>query len=326
MSEQATLRDTLSDALDNYEAPVETVTETPQETASEHTERLRDDVGRFTKAESTEAEKPLEAVETPIEVPKTPRPTSWKKDYEQDWEKLPPNIQSYLNEREGQYAQGVSTYKNQWDSAQPIYEAIQPFMPELQQHNINPAQWIQNLGNAHRTLAMGSPEQKVQMFAKLATEYGVNLQALTGQQFDPQFSQLANELNQVKNQWNQFQTQREQEQQAALNADIQAFAATAPHFEELKPTMTKLLQSEVAGSLKEAYDKALRLHDDLWQKAQAEQAKQAAAEHQKELALKKAKAVSPKSTSPTATMNGSGGKKGIREALEESFDSVGNLI
>ena len=69
-------------------------------------------------------------------------------------------LQEYIMQREQDYAKGVSTYKSQWDQAAPIYEAMQPFIPILQEHNIQPQQWIQNLGRAHQVLAMGSPEQK----------------------------------------------------------------------------------------------------------------------------------------------------------------------
>ena len=324
---ETTLRDTLSEALENYEAtpePVVNADPVVTETETEKADRLRDEAGRFAK----KPEEEIQADPAPVveEKPKTPRPSSWKKDYEQDWEVLPDRIREYINEREGQYAKGVSTYKNQWDQAQPIYEAVAPFIPELQQYGIQPGQWIQNLGNAHRTLALGSPEQKLEMFSKLANEYGVPLQALTGQPHDPQFSMLAQELNQIKNQWNSFQTQQQQAEQAALNAEIAKFAESAPHFESVKPTMAQLLQSGVATDLKTAYDKAIRLHDDLWNQQQAEHAKAEEAKRLADLAAKKAKAVSPKSASPTGSMNAGSGKKSLRDQLSESMESMSGLI
>lgn len=325
---ETTLRDTLSEALENYEASAPVVNE-PVETESAKAERLRDEAGRFAKAEQEVKENSQEKTGTSFpkpEKPKPPRPSSWKKDYEADWETLPDRIREYINEREGQYAKGVSTYKSQWDQAQPIYEAVAPFIPELQQYGIPPQQWIQNLGIAHRTLALGTPEQKLEMFSRLATEYGVPLQALIGGQADPQFSMLAQELNQIKNQWNTFQTQQQQAEMAVLNNEIAKFAAEHPHFEAIKPTMAQLLQSGVATDLQSAHDKALRLHDDLWQQQQAEQAKTDEAKRQAELAAKKAKAVSPRSSSPTGNMNTSGGKKSLREALEESMANVSGMI
>ena len=320
------LRDQLAAALEQH---TETQTEEIASQSSEVTEetgRTRDDQGRFkAKQEETEnKEQSAAQVENQSENERKaiPRPSSWKKDYEQDWETLPDKIREYINEREGQYAKGVSTYKNQWDQAQPFYEAVQPFIPELQQYNINPAQWIQNLGNAHRTLVLGTPDQKLQMFAQLANQYGIPLEALTGQQANPQFSMLANELNQIKNQWTTFQQTQQQQEQAALNNEIQTFAANAPHFEALRETMAQLLQSGMAEDLQGAYDKAMRLHDDIWQQQQAEQAKAAELERQKALSAKKAKAVSPKSASPTGMQTSGTGKKSLRDQLAESVESV----
>ena len=315
---QATLRDSLEAAFEEH-------TEQPAETVERH----RDETGKFAKR----PEETTETVETPAETQPLepeperkaiPRPSSWKKDYEQDWETLPDRVREYLNEREGQFAKGVSTYKNQWDQAAPIYEAVQPFMPELQQHGLNPTQWIQNLGNAHRTLALGTPEEKMQMFARLATEYGVPLQALTGQQgYDPQFGMVTQKLSQLENQLSTWQQQQAQQEHAALQKQIDDFKVNAPHFEAVRDTMGHLLQSGLASDLQTAYDKAIRMNDDLWNQQQAEQARAAEAEKARAIAEKKAKAVSPKSASPTGAMNGGGGKKDLRSQLMDAFDVHG---
>ena len=86
--------------------------------------------------------------------------------------------------------------------------------------------------------------------------------------------------------------------------------------------MAGLLQSGVAKDLKTAYEKAIRLHDDIWQQQQADAAKAEAAKRQAALVQKKAAAVSPKSSSPTGAMVSGGGKKGLRETLSEQFDAV----
>jgi hypothetical protein len=310
---ETTLRDTIESAIEQHVEPDTGIT--------------RDESGKFAKAEPTpKAEPEAKVAEPPVVEPpiKTvPRPSSWKKDYEQDWDTLPERIREYINEREGQYAKGVSTYKSQWDQAQPLYEAIQPFMPELQKYNIQPSQWIANLGNAHRTLALGTPEQKVQMFARLANEYGVPLQAITGQgQPDPQFSILAQELNNLKNEWQTTKAQTEMTETAIMQAQIEEFKAHAPHFEAVRETMAKFLQNGMAEDLPGAYEKAIRYHDDVWREVQAQQAKEAEAARQAEIQAKKAKAVSPRSGSPTGQTNASGGKKSLRDQLSESVAAV----
>lgn len=308
---QTTLREQLETAVEQHEAPEAT----PQAES-----RPRDEVGRFAPKETPE---PATAPAAPVVKP---RPSSWKSEYEEHWSKLDPTIQDYIVKRESDYAKGVSTYKQNWDQAAPIYEAIQPFMPVLQQHNIDPKTWITSLGNAHQVLAMGSPQEKAQMFAKLATDYGVNLQSLNGQQADPQFSMLAQELNQLKNQWTQFHSSQQQVEQQLIQSEIQRFSTDKPHFEAVRDTMAGLLQSGMADTLQAAYDKAIRLHDDIWQQQQAEaqqaQAKAEAEARQQTVTQARAKAVSPRSSSPTGMMSSGNGKKGLRETLSEQLEQA----
>lgn len=315
--EPISLRDTIESAIIE-ETPVES-TETAVEAPK--SDKVRDESGKFAKTSITDDNA---TIETPVET--KPRPSSWKKDYEEQWGQLDPTLQDYIGQREADYAKGVSTYKNQWDSAAPLVQAIEPFMPLLQQHDIEPSTWISNLGKAHATLAMGSPEQKMQMFAQLANDYGVSLNGLTGQGSDPQFAMMAQELNQVKNQWNQFQSQQERLEQNQLQNEIYSFQNDKPYFEEVRETMAGLLQAGMADDLQSAYDKAIRLQDGVFQKVQAEQANKSEADRHAKVAQAKAKALSPKSATPTASMSSSGKGASIRDSLMESFEKSGSII
>jgi hypothetical protein len=319
--EPISLRDTIESAIieETPLASTETAVEAPK------SDRVRDDSGKFAKASVTDDNDfGLETESAPVET--KPRPSSWKKDYEEQWGNLDPTLQDYIGQREADYAKGVSTYKNQWDSAAPLMQAIEPFMPLLQQNNIEPSTWISNLGKAHATLAMGSPEQKMQMFAQLANDYGVSLNGLTGQGSDPQFAMMAQELNQVKNQWNQFQSQQERLEQNQLQNEITSFQNDKPYFEEVRETMAGLLQAGMADDLQTAYDKAIRLQDGVFQKVQAEQVKTTEADRHAKVAQAKAKALSPKSATPTASMSSSGKGASIRDSLMESFEKSGSII
>jgi hypothetical protein len=170
---------------------------------------------------------------------------------------------------------------------------------------------------------MGNPEQKLEMFAQLANEYGVNLSGLTGQSgFDPQFSQLAQELSQIKNQWNQFQSHQEQAEQQSLLNEISSFSQDKPYFDEVRETMAGLLQSGMADDLQTAYDKAIRLNDDVFQRVNAGQAQKSEAAQREKVAAAKAKVLSPKSTTPTASAS-SGGKSAssAREAIMAAMEA-----
>ena len=323
LEEPISLRDTIENAIESTEPEV-TETTSQEVTESFKTEKPRDEHGKFAKSSQNASDDVTKAFadNNEQEVAVKPRPSSWKKDYEEHWGKLDPTLQDYIQQREADYAKGVSTYKNQWDMAAPIVEAMRPFQEILQQNNVNPAQWISNLGNAHAKLVYGTPEQKLNTFAQLANEYGVNLGQLTGQQgYDPQFSNLAQELNQIKNQWSSFQSQQEMMEQTQLQSEIASFKDDKPYFEEVRETMAGLLQNGMANDLQSAYDKAIRLNDDVFQKVQSHQSGKSEAAQREKVAAAKAKVLSPKSTTPTAS-TGNGGKSAssAREAIMQAME------
>ena len=324
LEEPISLRDTIENAIESTEPEV-TETTSQEVTESVKTEKPRDEHGKFAKSSQNASDEVTEAFDdnNEQEVVVKPRPSSWKKDYEEHWGKLDPTLQDYIQQREADYAKGVSTYKNQWDMAAPIMESIRQFEPLLQHHGVAPQQWISQLGNAHAKLVMGSPEQKLETFAQLANDYGVNLGQLTGQSgYDPQFSQLAQELNQIKNQWSSFQSQQEMMEQTQLQGEIASFKDDKPYFEEVRETMAGLLQNGMANDLQSAYDKAIRLNDDVFQKVQSQQTGKSEAAQREKVAAAKAKVLSPKSTTPTASA-GNGGKSAssAREAIMQAMEA-----
>ena len=324
LDEPISLRDTIENAIDSSESQVAENTTSQEASESPKTSRPRDESGKFTKSQPEADVQEIEALEAQDEEKPAvkPRPSSWKKDYEEHWGKLDPQLQDYIQQREADYAKGVSTYKNQWEQAAPILESLNQFQPLLRQYGVAPQQWITQLGNAHASLVTGTPEQKMQIFQQLANDYGVNLGSITGQTgYDPQFSSLAQELNQIKNQWGQFQQQQEAMEQTQLRSEIDSFKADKPYFEEVRETMAGLLQSGMADDLQSAYDKAIRLNDDVFQKIQSEQTRTSEAAQREKVAQAKAKVLSPKSTTPTGSAtSGSKTASSAREAIMAAME------
>ena len=124
----------------------------------------------------------------PQEQAPAPKLTTWKKDFIPLHEKLDQGLPltpdearrlaQYNIQRESEYATGISMRKDRATRLESVEKAIEPFLPLLQQHNVTPDRWIQSLGQAHQTLAMGTPEQKLQAFQRLANDYGINLGAV----------------------------------------------------------------------------------------------------------------------------------------------------
>jgi hypothetical protein len=323
LEQPESLRDVIENAVETVESPTTEETTSQEASESPKSSRARDESGKFTKTQPEADTQEIEALES-IEEEKPqvkPRPSSWKKDYEEDWGKLDPRIQDYIQQREADYAKGVSTYKNQWDSAAPILESLRQFQPLLQQYGVAPQQWITQLGNAHAQLVTGSPQQKMAIFQQLANDYGVNLNDAGGQMgYDP-YAPILQKLNQIENQWGSFQAQQEAMEQTQLRSEIDSFKADKPYFEEVRETMAGLLQNGMADDLQSAYDKAIRLNDDVFQKVNAEQAQKSEAARQEKVAQAKAKVLSPKSTTPTAS-SGNGGKSAssARDAIMQAFE------
>ena len=321
-------------------------------------ERERDADGKFLPKAEAGATKPAEPVPTaakihkaapadpavaqaPIEPvapvkPRPPRPSSWKKEYWDHWDKLDPALAEYMHTRESQFAQGVSTYKAEAEAAKPLMEALQQFTPELKQHGVEPTKWITELGHVHRTLALGAPQQKLETLARVAQAYGVPLQAL----YDPQAQQQY--LAQGQHQrplppppHQQMLTRAEAEKlfqekylEQSSTQELDRFAADAvnhPHFDEVRNTMSGLLQANLADDLESAYQAALRLpaHANLYEADQqqvraAEEQRRKDAEAQRVLKAK-AKAVSPSSATPSGP--GSEEKaKGLRSSIAAAFE------
>lgn len=332
------------------EAVQPAATEVPiGETDEQRTERLRDEKGRFAEGKvkpeakpakaETQPAKPIETKPAAVPTPKIQKPDSWKKEYQADWDALTPRQQEYVKAREDQYFKGISTYQQEWKGAKPLLDAIAPFMPELEAHNIKPDEWVKNLGQAHYTLAKGSPQQKLQMFAQLSRDYGVPLQAL----FDPQIAQqyVQQTIQQPIQQQARAAPQqdigslvRQELMTAKLNDEIASFETAKdaagnslhPHYSMVRDDMALLLEAGKAQDLKSAYSMALRLHDDLFEAEQESKRKADDTARQeaqrKAVAAAKGSAVSVRSATPASA--GAAPKKGIRAQLEEAYDQHAN--
>lgn len=279
--------------------------------------------GKFVAKEETQAEEPAEEP-----VWKRP-PSSWKRDYHEVWQTADPRLQEYAYKREEEMRAGIEPLRSKAQFADQINEAIQPYMNTIQGLGIDAPRAIKALMEADHALRYSPPDQKRAYLANLARQYGIDLGdtgvASQGTPVDPNYYALQNELNSVRGEILTFKQQQEQAENQALLGEINNFATKAEYFEEARPTMIQLLQSGVAGTLEEAYEKAIRLNDDLYQQtqqrsqAEAEAAKRESANRAAKAA--KAAAVSVKSSTPgnrTTTTKA----QDRRSMLLEQFDSI----
>jgi len=278
-------------------------------------------------------ETPVEAVRTqpepdlepPAEPPIWERPpASWKKDYHEAWTTADPKLKEYAWKREEEMKAGVQPLLSKAQYADQMQQAIEPYMNNIRGLGIEAPQAVKALMEADNVLRHGSPQQKQQYFAQLAQQYGINMGETQFQPTDPNFYAIQNELAQVRGEVLNWKQQQETAQNQALLSEINQFQAKAEYFEEARPTMIQLLNSGVAQDLDDAYQKAIRLDNDLFTKHQ--QASQGAADQAKRDASNKAAkaaraaAVSVKSSTPGAATATKAQDR--RSLLSEQFDNM----
>ena len=290
---QAQYQDEFSDDLDtpSSSAPKSIEKETSQTKSSS-----RDERGRFLpkggnevtqEATMTEEENGLDNQEIEDEapekeIPKIPSGFSKHRDL---WEKLhDPNapftnedkqsVLSFYKQRESEMLKGMGEYKDIAQKSHYLHKAIEPYIPRLLQEGIDPATHIRNLSEAHVKLSTGSPEEKLEIFRFLAQSYGIA--------FDPQARQMApmdalsqqmmDQLRGMQSRFSQLDEERLQIQTERIQSEIEALQSDAtnfPLFEEAREAMANLLESGQAKTFEEAYRKAIRLDDTLWEQEQA---------------------------------------------------------
>ena len=339
------------------EAPIEKeieVNDDPIEAEESPVEENRDEKGRFkAKEASAEVDSETNTVEEPDSVGQVPavaeevkRPTTWKKEYVEIWDKMEKGEQlnkedfvkfaEYANQREAEYKKGVSAYKAEADNARQLTEAIGPFVPELQKHGIHPVTWIQSLGRAHYTLANGTYEQKINAFNRLAQDYGIQLNQDALQMpeqayVDPYQQQLMQQLQATQQQVQQLSAIREQEENARLTQEINRVSSDRerfPHFDMVREDMAQLLERGIAQDLETAYAKAVRMNDEAFKLEQDKLLRSAGSQASKaqQVAKAKATAVSPRSVTPSGQVKSTDAKDRRSLLMANLADAEGGRV
>lgn len=286
-------------------------TEQPAEIAA------RDDSGKYVKQET--AEEP---------VWKRP-PASWKKDYHEVWATADPRIQEYAWQREEQMRKGVQPLLSKAQYADDMQKVMAPYENTIRGLGMEPTQAVKALMEADHTLRTTNGEQRAAYFRQLAQQYGVSLDGNSNfPQVDQNYSSLQNELIDLRGKLTSWEQQTEAQQNQVLLNEIDQFSQGAEHFESVRPTMIQLLQGGVAETLQEAYDKAVRIDDNLYesmvQSQQAEKASKRSADLNRAAKAARSAAVSVRSSTPGT--NTAPKAQDRRSMLMEQFDGISDRL
>lgn len=307
---------------------------------TEKAERARDESGKFAKGEKAAPKEPTKVAQA--KSPATPNtqgqpapegdpvwkrpPASWKKETHDLWKTADPRLQEYAYSREEQMRAGVEPLKTKAEFADQINQVIEPYLPTIRGLGIDAPTAIGALMRADFTLRNSDPQSKRAYFLQLAQQYGVDLSGVQqdAPRVDPMAYALQNQFLSLKGEVETWKQQQEQAQNAQYLNEINKFSANAEHFEALRPAMIQLLQSGVAENLEDAYKKALRLDENLFDAEQSrKQVEQTSAKKDalnKAAQVAKAAAVSVKTSTPGKTATPKAQDR--RAVLEEAFSNA----
>jgi hypothetical protein len=350
-AEEGTLEAPIEKEIEVNDDPIQTENAS-EEGSQESTDR--DEKGRFkgkqeeaSSQDDTDQESELVAEASDAnEEPEVKRPTTWKKEYRDVWDKMQEGkpldkeefakFAEYANQREAEYKRGVSAYKAEADNARQLTEALGPFVPELQAQGIHPVAWINNLGRAHMILTKAPYDQKVQMFHRLAQDYGIQLNSDSLQMpeqayVDPYQQQLMQQLQATQQQVQQLSAIREQEENARLTQEISRVSSNKvafPHFEMVREDMAQLLERGLAQDLETAYAKAVRMNDEAYKLEQDKLLRSAGSQASKaqQVAKAKATAVSPRSVTPSGQVSKTDAKDRRSLLMANLADAEGGRV
>ena len=219
------------------------------------------------------------------------------------------------------FHKGIEMYKEAAGFARTIDKAITPYKEYLGQLGVAPDVAFSNLLKTEKTLRMGSAQEKVEMFQKLAHDYGINLEVLAGIPYDAQAAQLRQQLAWTQDQLQASNDFRQSQEDQVIQSHIDDFGTNHELFNEARLVMADLLEKGLATDLQDAYEKALRLDAGLFSKWQAQQ--QAQAQNQQinkaQQAVNKARQAAVQVTGSPAGVPNQAAPRTTAEAVEAAF-------
>lgn len=312
--------------------------------------RDRDEAGRFAKKLelppekakelndkiATKAQEGAKVAET-LQVKGMPK--AWAKEKEQLWNQLPQEARDVIVKREEDVERMATRLDEDRNVGTAFKKIVDPYMGLINQHGQNPFGVVQNLIQTQALLLTATPEKKKELVLQIIQDYNVDMGGTLPNQktgdstnagSNNEISQLKATIRNLEQQVSSMpQTLESHQLNIHVKNDIEKFAKDPKnvHFDKVKDIMADLMETGRADTLQAAYDKALRLDDELFQQTLAEQekAKQDKLAQERKAKVESAKRAgssihgSPASTAAAPNKNDS---RSTREILSETYDRV----
>jgi len=259
-------------------------------------------------------------------------PKHWSDEVKALFGKVPPEVQSHWLNWDKHQARSYDTkfqelaaFRRERDR---LEELFQPYSRDLELQGLDRMQFLQSLLGGHKYL-LESPREAM---AWLAQQYGVDLKELVtpAEQDDPKLAGLMSKIAGLEQRVTGFTTTAQQREQQQRVEQIRGFAEAKgadgkplrPYWNELKQDVLTLVKAGVT-DLDAAYNKALRMNDEVYARHQAEQsaAKQKADDAKRQQDIEKARRAAAGNESRST---GSAGEKSLDAELREQFAAWGS--
>lgn len=206
--------------------------------------------------------KPAEVTE-PV-VAATAAPKTWKPEEAATWASIPKVAQDAIARREEDMFRGLEQYKGAANFGNTVQKTLEPYMPMLKAQGIDPVSNIKSLMDMHYYIATGDAATKLAMLQQIERDYKITRTDLGAVQenasyADPEVSALRAELQQLKSGQASLQEARQQETQAKVQSEVDAFVADPAnvYFQEVGEEVARLLGMDKQLSLAKAYETAV---------------------------------------------------------------------
>jgi len=214
--------------------------------------------GEIVEAKSAEpsSNNTVSSVDDNSHVPKT-----WPKEMHQHWESTPKEVQKYWREREEQMMSGLEKYRNNALYGESIRKVLDPYSRHLSAANINEADIVGRLMNAHWRLTQGLDSDRRAAYEELGRNLGFIQDAKdsnTNASGTPEVMQALDRISRIENTLSAENTLRLEQARNTATKEVEAFASDTkshPHFDEVADDIVRFINA--GETLDEAYDSAI---------------------------------------------------------------------
>lgn len=258
-------------------------------------------------------------------------PSGWKAEAAAKWSTLSQDIRAEIQRRESDFHKGLEIYKADAQVGRPMRQVLQPYERIFAQYGIDPTAQVADLLRVNYTLALGTPDQKLAVFRKIAQDYNIPMQGADPAEepafVDPQVAALQQRIDALQYAQERRDQEAVQQRRQGLAAEIADFASKNEHFDAVSDAMAKILRANPGESLKGAYEAACWATPEVRAKMIAkEQADAAAAQKATEKARADAAAaaagLNKKSKLPAGTVTGNKQLGSMDDTLAATFREI----